>query len=341
MLPKFPGEPPRDLSRPLERIKVRIDARLDGQRLDVALATVLEWRSRNSIHRLIADGYVDLEGRRPVRSRRVRTGDTITITVPPTTLVGPDPGAGVDFDILYEDQWVVVVDKPAGLAVHPAGRRLTGTLIQAIHRRYPQVDGPGRFPPRLLHRLDVETSGVLAIGLDEEFHHLVARQFEDRRVSKTYLAVAHGRPDPEKGKIDLPIGPDKASAVRLKQAIREDGAGQSAVTRYEVLGGNDRYSLVELKPKTGRTHQLRVHMAAIGCHLVGDKIYGVDESIFLEKLAGELSDASRDRLVLDRHALHASRLRFFHPMLDEEMEFSAPLPRDMEALVGREASPQR
>ena len=153
-------------------------------------------------------------------------------------------------------------------------------------------------------------------------------------MSKTYLAVTHGRPDPDQGKIDLPIGPDKASPVRLKQAVRHDGLGRYAVTRYRVLSGNDRYSLVELKPKTGRTHQLRVHMAAIGWPLVGDKVYGVDERIFLEQLAGELSDESRARLVLDRQALHASRLAFYHPMLDREMELQAPLPADMAELVG-------
>jgi 23S rRNA pseudouridine1911/1915/1917 synthase len=334
MLPKYPGEAPRDLSRPLEQVRVLVDAQLDGLRLDVALASVLIWRSRASIRRLIEDGYVRLAGRRATQSRRVRTGETITVVVPPRPDPDPDPGAGVEFAILHEDRWLIAVDKPAGLAVHPAGRRVAGTLIHALHRRYRRPGQPEHdVVPRLLHRIDVETSGVVAVALDEQFHYLVARQFEDRLVHKTYLAVVHGRPPEREGVIELSIGPDRSSPVRLKLEARADGSGQPAETSYRTLRGNARYSLVELRPRTGRTHQLRVHMAAIGCPLVGDKIYGGDETIFLEQLRGELSDASRAKLVLDRHALHAHGLRFFHPMLDRELALAAPLPDDLAALV--------
>jgi len=173
----------------------------------------------------------------------------------------------------------------------------------------------------------------VAVGLDERFHSAVARQFEDRLVQKTYLALVHGRPDPEEGLVDLGIGPDRSSAVRLKLEARHDGSGQHAVTRYRTLRHNDRFALVELQPRTGRTHQLRVHMAAIGCPLVGDKIYGGNEDIFLEKLQGDLSEESRRRLILERHALHSHRLRFHHPFRDEEMELVAPLPADMGGLL--------
>lgn len=332
MLPRYPGDPPRDLSRPLEQVRILVDERFDGQRLDVVLASVLEWRSRTSVHRLIADGRVHLGDRRALRSRRVRSGDTIVVDVPPPAT--PDPAAGIDLAILYEDRWMVAVDKPAGLAVHPAGRRVHGTLIHALHRRYRRPDRPQHdVVPRLLHRIDVETSGVVAIGLDEGFQHLVGRQFEDRLVRKVYLAVVHGRPVPEQGTVELSIGPDKASPVRLKLEARADGTGMPAETAYRRLRGNDRYSLVELCPRTGRTHQLRVHMAAIGCPLVGDKIYGVDERIFLEQLAGPLSAASRARLVLDRHALHAHRLEFHHPMLGRPLALEAPLPAELARLV--------
>lgn len=334
MLPKLPGQPPRDLSRPLEQLRFLVDARFDGQRLDVVLATVLPWRSRASIRRLLEGGYVHLTGRAPTASRRLRAGETIVVDVPPRAEPNPDPGAGVDFPIVYEDRWMVAVDKPAGLCVHPAGRRLDGTLMQALHRRYRRPEDPAHdVVPRLLHRIDVETSGIVAVGLDEQFHHLVARQFEDREVQKTYLAVVHGRPEADAGTIDWSIGPDKRSPVRLKLEARRDGSGLSAVTEYRVVRANARYALVELRPRTGRTHQLRVHMAALGCPLVGDKVYGGDERIFLEHLEGRLSDASRERLVLDRHALHAHSLRFHHPMLDRAMELEAPLPADLAALV--------
>lgn len=334
MLPKYPGAPPRDLSKPLEELKILVDQKLDGQRLDLALAAVLNWRSRASIHRLIDGGYVQLAGRRIAASTRVRLGETIVVEVPPNPTANPDPGAGVEFPILYEDRWMVAVDKPAGLAVHPSGRRLDGTLIQALHRRYRNPADPAHdVVPRLLHRIDVETSGVVAVGLDEQFHHLVARQFEDRLVQKSYLAVVHGRPEHAEGVIDLPISHDKASAVRLKLTAQEGGDGLPAVTAYRVVRSNERYSLLELRPKTGRTHQIRVHMAALGCPLVGDKLYGGDESIFLRQLSGTLGDAHRQQLVLDRHALHSHRLVFYHPQLGRELQLEAPLPADLAALV--------
>jgi 23S rRNA pseudouridine1911/1915/1917 synthase len=337
MLPKFPGDAPRDLSKPLEQIRILVDSRLDGQRLDLALTTVLTWRSRASIHRLIDGGLVQLNGRQTPASRRVRTGDAIVVDVPPNPRASPDPGADVDFPVLYEDQWMIVVDKPPGMAVHPSGRHLSGTLLHALHRRYRNPDDPSRdVVPRLLHRIDMETSGVVAVGLDEQFHQLVSRQFEDRLVGKSYLAVVHGRPAPDAGTIDRTIVPDKRSTVRLKLTTTDapDADGLSAVTSYRVLRSNARYSLVELHPKTGRTHQIRVHMASLGCPLVGDKLYGADETLFLRQIDGTLGDEDRRQLVLDRHALHSHSLRFHHPMLDREMTVVAPLPRDMAALFG-------
>ncbi len=335
MIPRFPGDPPRDLSKPLEEVKVRIDGQCVGERLDQALLHFLPWRSRSSIHRLIRDGHVLLEGREARPARRVRTGDVIRIRIPKRPRVQPRPVPDDSLiSIVFEDQYTVAVDKPPGLAVHPSGRRVNGTLIHYLHRRYRNPAVPGEdVLPRLLHRIDVETSGVVAASLDEDFHGMVARQFEARNVSKTYLAVVHGRPDPEDGLIDLGIGPDRGSAVRLKLEARRDGSGIPALTRYRVLRSNGRFSLVRLEPKTGRTHQLRVHMAAVGCPVVGDKIYGGDERIFLEQLRGELSAESREKLILARHALHSHRLRYHHPFRDQPVELVAELPRDMASLL--------
>ncbi|MCA8976969.1 MAG: RluA family pseudouridine synthase [Planctomycetes bacterium] len=340
MLPKYPGEAPRDLSKPLERLKILIDARLDGQRLDLALAAVLPWRSRASIHRLIAGHHVRLDDREVPASRRVRVGETIVVDIPPERVASPDPGANVDFPILYEDRWMVAVDKPPGLAVHPSGRRVDGTLIHALHRRYRNPDDQARdVVPRLLHRIDVETSGVVAVGLDEQFHYQVARQFEDREVKKTYLAVVHGRPESTSGTIELALAPDKKSSVRLKLTTTTEDHGLSAVTAYRVLRSNADYSLIEVAPRTGRTHQIRVHMAAIGCPLVGDKLYGGKEDHFLHMLAGTLTEEHRTELVLDRHALHSHTLTFFHPMLGRQFELVAPLPADMAALIPDDSPP--
>ena len=336
MIPRFPGDPPRDLTRPLEELLLRIDARHDGERIDRALQAFLTWRSRTSIHRLIGEGLVQVRGLVARPSTRVRRGDVVRVELPkppePVAQVAPD-GAGIT--ILHEDRWMVALDKPPGLAVHPAGRRLYGTLIHWLHQRYRRPDDPAHdVVPRLLHRIDRETSGVVAVGLHEEFHSHVARQFEDRQVAKVYLAVVHGGPQQDAGIVDFGIGPARGSAIRLKLEARRDGSGLPALTRYRVLRRSAAYSLVELHPKTGRTHQLRVHMDAIGCPLVGDKIYGCDESVFLEQLRGELSDASRAQLVLERHALHAWRLTLRHPFAaDPDLVLEAPLPADMAALV--------
>ncbi|MHC5062759.1 MAG: RluA family pseudouridine synthase [Planctomycetota bacterium] len=334
MIPRLPGEGPRDLSKPLEEIRVQVPVESDGARLDQTLQQFLHWRSRNSIHRLIKGGYVLLTERSARPSRKVQAGEVITVRIPQRP--EPEEVAPGDFDlpVLFEDRYMIAVDKPPGLAVHPAGKRVHGTLIHHLHKRYRRPDDPAHdVVPRLMHRLDRETSGVVAIGLDEQFHSEVAKQFEDRQVSKTYLAVVHGRPADPSGLIDFGIGPDKRSAIRLKLAAHRDGGGMPALTQYKVISSNARYSLVELLPKTGRTHQLRVHMSAIGCPLVGDKIYGLDENIFLEQLEGELSAESRERLVLSRHALHAHRLRIYHPRMKEELELSAELPADMRALI--------
>lgn len=334
MLPRLPGEGPRDLTRPLEQLRLRADDRHDGLRLDQALCLFLPWRSRTSIHRLLAEGLVSLEDRPPRASCRIRKGDLITVRIPaPPEPVDVAPG---DFDlpILHEEKVMIAIDKPAGLAVHPSGRRLYGTLIHYLHKRYRRPDDPAHdVVPRLLHRIDRETSGVVAVGLDEQFHAQVRKQFEKRKVEKTYLAVVHGCPSPREGVIDLPIGPDKRSPIRLKLTAMGVVDGLPAITRYKVRHATRRFSLVELWPETGRTHQIRVHMEAIGCPLVGDKIYGVAPDIFLANLGGELNDEHRERLVIDRHALHAHRLVFDHPLRGKGFSIEAPLPAELAALV--------
>jgi 23S rRNA pseudouridine1911/1915/1917 synthase len=332
-IPRFPGDPPKDLSKPLTEIRMKVDARQEGWRLDRALCEWLKWRSRTRNQQLILDGFVDLRGRPGRPSSRVHAGDEIVARVPPGATPDPvDPPESLP--ILYEDRYMIAVDKPAGLAVHPAGRQVYGTLIHWMHKRYRRPEDPAHdVVPRLLHRLDRETSGIVAVGLDEDFHAEVGRQFEDREVTKVYQAVVHGRPPTDEGVCDLGIGPSRTSAVRLRQEAYRDGSGLSALTRWKVLKANDRFSLVELYPKTGRTHQLRVHMEALGCPLVGDKIYGRDDTVFFEALEERISDASRESLILERHALHAARLTFRHPRLEQDLELQAPLPEDMAALV--------
>lgn len=335
-IPRSPGDGPRDLSRPLEQLRLLADDRHAGLRLDQVLCLFLPWRSRSSIHRLLEEGLVSLEDRPPRASCRIRKGDWIVVRIPqPPEPVDVAPG---DFEIaiVHEEKLMIAVDKPAGLAVHPSGRRVHGTLIHYLHKRYRRPEDPAHdVIPRLLHRIDRETSGVVAVGLDEQFHSAVRKQFEERRVEKTYLAVVHGCPSPREGRIELPIGPDKRSPIRLKLTVVHGEDGLPAITRYRVRRAGSRFSLVELWPETGRTHQIRVHMEAIGCPLVGDKIYGVAPDIFLACLDREatLSDEQRARLVLDRHALHSHRLVFEHPLHGKGFTLEAPLPAELAALV--------
>lgn len=335
-IPRFPGDQPLDLSRPLEEIKIQIDARQDGQRLDKALGFFLTWRSRTSIQQLIDEGYVEHRGNKGRAGAKVQAGDLIRVRIPkrPEPLPVEAPPGDDAVGILHEDQWMIALDKPAGLAVHPAGRRVEGTLIHWLHRRYRRPDDPTHdVVPRLLHRIDRETSGVVCASLHEDFHGKVGRMFEDRFVQKTYLAVVRGAPPQDEGIVDFGIGEARGSAIHLKMEARRDGSGLSALTRYRVLRKNARYALVELQPKTGRQHQIRVHMHALGCPLVGDKVYGVPESVFFEHLENAISEESRALLELPRHALHAHRLVFEHPFAGRTVTFEAPLPQDLAALV--------
>ena len=334
MLPRVPGDPPRDLSRRPDKLRVPVGPDQGGRRLDHFLKEVLFWRSRTSIRRLIEKGAVLVgEGRKARPSLKVRTGQVITILLPPPPPAELPREPLPQVPVLYEDESLLVVDKPAGLAVHPSGKRVGGTLIGILHARYPAgPDGEGPLP-RLCHRLDKETSGVLLVSKEERARHLLGRQFEERRVKKTYLALVEGVPDRKEGIVDLPLAPDPRSAVRLKMEARRDGRGRPALTRYEVLRRGRRFALLEVRPATGRQHQIRVHLAALGHPIVGDKIYGPDERIFLHALEGRLTEEERERLVLPRHALHAWKLAFRHPFRRDEMEVEAPLPEDMAALL--------
>jgi 23S rRNA pseudouridine1911/1915/1917 synthase len=264
----------------------------------------------------------------------VRAGDVIRLRIPPyRRKLHVDPQPTGDLPILFEDAHCVAMDKPAGVPVHPAGRHLENTVIHYLHRRYPRDDEAGGDLPRLLHRLDRETSGVLLASKHGDFHYHVGQAFEFRRVQKTYLAVVEGRVERDGGSIDLGIGPARGSPIRLKMEARDDGTGLPASTHYRVLRRSQRFSLLELVPKTGRQHQLRVHLAAIGHPIVGDKIYGPDENYFLNAINGGLDESALRRLVLPRQALHAQALEFQHPQTGRLMHLQAPLPADMAALL--------
>ena len=309
------------------------DARM---RLDLFLNDRMIWRSRSSIRKLIEEESVRLkaggETSGPVvkSARRVRAGEIYGVTIPKPrreieVLSGhPD----LEIPILYEDEWILVVNKPAGIPVHPGGRLLDRTVITMLNERYLEMGGDAASPLKLCHRLDLETSGALLISRDTPYLPKFVSQFERREVVKEYLALVHGEMVNDTGEIDLPIGLAEGSAINMKRGINFK-KGQSARTTYTVEQRLPGFTLVRLMLHTGRHHQLRVHLSAIGHPIVGDKAYGLDENLFILYHENRLDNAARAMLILPRQALHAARLTIRHAVLDRQMTFEAPLPEEI------------
>jgi 23S rRNA pseudouridine1911/1915/1917 synthase len=325
----------------VEHYQFRISKNLT-RRIDQYLVDRVTYLSRNNVQRLIDEELVKVNGHKTKASYHPKAGDSIEMVAPPEPVneIIPEP---IPLEIIYEDEHLMALNKQADLMVHPARGKWTGTLVNAlVHygQKWSTVNGTWR--PGILHRLDRNTTGMMLVAKSDEAHWRVARQFENRTIQKTYMAVVHGVPKLLSDVIDLPIGKDRY--VREKQAVRKvENGGKSAVTVYQVLetfempasaalgvGSHaadrnkpkppDRFSLVKLTPKTGRTHQLRVHMATIGYPIVGDTMYG--GRVFSE---GDFK--------IERQALHAYEIRFVHPGTLESMTLTAPLPPDISRLL--------
>ena len=330
-----------------EEIGFDADPADEGTRLDTYLARRMRWRSRTSIKKLVQEGLVSItrQGERRVVKKASAVlcgGDAIAVTLPrPKRDIdfgeeGPPPDP--DLPVLYEDRWLVAVDKPPNVPVHPAGRNLYRTVITTLHRRYRRPDDPERdIVPKLCHRLDLETSGVLLVAKDDRAHRDVSKLFRDRVPEKEYLAVVRGTPDPPEGLIDKPLGPALGMQVAMARGVRWD-VGQEARTRYRVESTHGDFSVLRIELLTGRHHQIRVHCASIDHPLVGDKIYGGDEGLFLKYYDDALTDEDFERLLLPRQALHSHRLVLDHPITKERLELESPLPKDLREFVDAQGS---
>ncbi|HTO56260.1 MAG TPA: RluA family pseudouridine synthase, partial [Pseudomonadales bacterium] len=289
------------------------------QRLDRFLTALGTWGTRSQVQRLITHGLVRLDGQPAKPGAVLRSGQHIEIEPAPVTVHSDVRPAAIPLEVLYEDAWLLVIDKPAGLVVHPAPGNWQDTLVSALLHRWegrPSDLDPLR--PGIVHRLDKDTSGVLLIAKDAATLADLARQFHNREVRKEYLALVWGSLRERRGEVAQPIG--RHPVHRKRMSVR--AGGRAAVTRFEVVAHNAAASLLRVWPQTGRTHQIRVHLAALGHSIVGDAVYGAH-------------NARAAEVGMRRQALHAVSLTFQHPHSGESVCVTAPMPADMQDAYAR------
>ncbi|HEU5459304.1 MAG TPA: RluA family pseudouridine synthase [Pyrinomonadaceae bacterium] len=303
---------------------IKIGPEHSGVRLDAFLASQIEGWSRARLQKLIDNEDVLVNHKVSKPAYKLREGDEVEVELvaPPTADFAPE---NIPIDIVYEDDTLVVVNKPAGLVVHPAAGSPSGTLANALAYHFQQL--PGRdagVRPGIVHRLDRDTSGLLVVAKTEAALENLSDQFRDRTVFKSYVALVHGRVSPDSGKIDQPLARDRSNRTRMA-VVR---GGRNALTLYRVRRSFDRFTLLDVELKTGRTHQIRVHLAWIKHPVVGDETYGGgrDNTIQDPRLRAQIRH-------LNRHFLHAEKLAFTHPKTKELVKFESPLPPELSAFL--------
>ncbi len=296
-------------------LRLRAQATDSGQRLDRFLQEQLPAYSRTRLQDWIRKGHVRVDGRAESPAHMLKGGETVEVE--PAELVPlraePEP---IPLEILYEDRDVVAVNKPAGMVVHAGAGCHSGTLVNALLARFESLSGVGgELRPGIVHRLDRYTSGVILVARHDAAHRRLAEQFARREVEKVYLALVHGAVKQERGRIEKPIARDPVRRVRMTARL---GRGRSALTEYRVLRRYRDFTLLEVRIGTGRTHQIRVHLAGMGHPVVGDRLYGAPAKV-------------EGRPLLPRFFLHAHRVRFTSPGSGETVTIEAPLPLELEA----------
>jgi len=295
-----------------EERTVRLTVSQTGQRLDRYLAEAIPELSRTMAQRLIRKGLVTVNGQTKKASHRVEKGELIVVHIPPPEPLALEPEP-IPLDIVYEDADILVVNKPAGMVVHPAAGHRSGTLVNALLAHCPDVASTGEvFRPGIVHRLDKDTSGLIIVAKNERARLELQRQFKAHQVEKRYLALVEGRLEPPQGVVKASIGRDPRHRKRM--AVVE--GGREAITEYRVIEYLPQHTLVEIRPRTGRTHQIRVHMAWLGHPVAGDPVYG-----------------HRRGLPLPRQFLHAYALEIRLPSTGKPRRFQAPLPPELQAVL--------
>jgi 23S rRNA pseudouridine1911/1915/1917 synthase len=314
------------MDRGVSTIEATISPAADGWRLDRALAEAVPTLSRERLKVLIASGAV-IGDAGPVRdpARKAAAGAQFQVNVPEPKPAHNEAQA-IDLTIAYEDEHLIVVDKPAGLVVHPAAGNLDGTMVNALlHHCAGQLSGIGGVArPGIVHRIDKDTSGLIVAAKHDRAHEGLAKQFKAHSIDRRYLAIVAGRPLVGSGRVEARLG--RSSADRKKMAVVGGEAGKHAITHWRLLDALREAALVECRLETGRTHQVRVHMASIGHPLLGDPVYGRSKAVHRPIL---------ETLGFRRQALHATRLGFIHPVTGHALSFDSAMPDDMQELFNR------
>jgi 23S rRNA pseudouridine1911/1915/1917 synthase len=311
----------------MTQVALNIEARDEGVRLDQFLAQKLPSVSRARVQKWIRSGLIRINDQERHANYRLRTGDTVLCTIPaaqPWHLAAES----IPLDILYEDEELVALNKPAGLTVHPGAGRTAGTLVNALLHHCPDLQGIGDVQrPGLVHRLDKDTSGVMVVAKTERAHYFFLEQFKERRVDKKYLALVWGKLDAAQGKIDTTIGRHPTQRHKMAASVRGGREAATSWRRLEEFPGP--LTLLELALHTGRTHQIRVHLSSLGHPVIGDKIYGGGEKRLLT-----LPPAMKPfNSLVCRQLLHAWKLTIQHPYRDEELHIQAPIPEDFQTVL--------
>ena len=316
-------------------IELVVDESQAGARLDWFLAQQFSAYSRVLLRKVINAAGVTVDGKRVKAAHHLRAGERVSIVMPALEREGPQP-ENIPLDVLYEDEVLAVINKPPNMVVHPARGNWTSTLVNALAFRFQNQlsTANGNYRLGIVHRLDRDTSGAILIAKDDKAHSKLSMQFEKRTVFKEYVALVVGELDRDSDYVEVSLKQHPHEREKQAVAAADDPDGKPACSYYEVLERFRGYTLVKVQPRTGRTHQIRVHLAHVGCPVLADKLYGRTAHFRkVDLVPGIPREGDTDTVYLNRQALHAFRLRFKHPVKETWLEIEAPLPADMSSAL--------